>query len=284
MSGLARAVSWIDRRLDLVRVDHKTTPDNAYLASIKAIAELAHAGDTLTRGGDPGRAAIGARWLETAWSELDGGEALAELIRRDPMFALTAVGFLPFALAGRRCAALEAALAEQTPRVEMAALGWALLVPSLEILGVAAPTGAVERARTASVLAGRPAPDRMATDAVYLFAHECLYASRWGRRPAPFDAELAAYVDAALAQLAGRYAAAGDADVVAELILAGHSLGRVCAAPEIWSALDDTQTGDGNLVAPPLSDIRRARLPHPRLGRTYHTTIAAIMAWSMCRH
>src|ERR1051325_51198 len=66
---LARACAWIDSRLE---TSFRLAPfdgdrrEGPFWASLRAIAELAHASDVLLRNPRPGAAALGRRWLEHA--------------------------------------------------------------------------------------------------------------------------------------------------------------------------------------------------------------------------
>jgi hypothetical protein len=220
--------------------------------------------------------------MDLAWDETVRGELIRAVIATDPKFVPTAITYLPFHLAGWRNEALRATIAAEVPNATMVPLGWAMTVPALRMFGIA-PTPAMEaEARRISVLAQRTPPERLPQDAVYLFAHECVYATEWGRHAARFDEPTAAYVAAALPALVALHRE--DADVVAELILAVHAVSAGCVADEVWDILEGAQEPAGNVRPPDKLVTIFERLVHPVLERTYHTTLVAIMAWSSCRH
>lgn len=276
---LSRAVGWIDSRLAKFEIHSP----QALLASLKAVAELAHAADYLLRSEDPRWRAVGGRWLERAWEAIRGGTLVREVIAADPRFVLTSIVFLPFYLCGRRHAGMHAAVAEQIKSVSMGRLEWTLMVPTLDIYGIPYSAAATHEARVISPLANRQEPATMPRDAAYLFAHECLYATRWGHEAPIFDPETAAYVGRALHELVDRFSQVGDADVLAEIILAIHATERGCVDPAIWKILTAAQGEAGNLETPEfMSMVPRAE--HPHMTRTYHSTLVAIMAWASCGH
>src|SRR5262249_4872802 len=90
---LARACAWIDDRIAAFHVDGAA---NQLLPSLKAIAELAHAGELLMRTSEP----RGRRWLEHAWTMTERGELLCKLIHANPRLVIAATTLVPFHLAG----------------------------------------------------------------------------------------------------------------------------------------------------------------------------------------
>jgi hypothetical protein len=276
----ARACAWVDSQLEHFRVDRAPVH---LMATIKAVAELGHAAEVLGRSARPGAAETGRRWMDLAWERLDGGETIRQLVAADPQFVPVAITYLPFALAGRVNERLRATVAAQLPRTVMDPLGWTMTVPALAILGVPATPIMEERARPMSVLANRTRPELLPQDAVYLFAHECLYETRWGQRPPGWGATAAEYVLAALPALLERWRAAGDPDVLAELVAALHAVRPGCVPQAAWDLIGRAQQPAGNMAPNRLVTIF-PRLPHPVLTRTYHTTLVAIMAWAGCPH
>lgn len=259
-----------------------TAPDSLF-ASIKAVTELAHAADWLLRHPQAALRAIGTRWMDHAWTQIEGGESLRRLIISQPRMLPAAICFLPFHLAGRGCDALSQAIICQLPRAVLPPLGWTLLVPALRILGIPSEPAAQEQARILSVLENRPPPEGLAQDAVYLLAHECLYASHWGRRAPDYDAITSDYVEQALRSLVRKSQARGDVDVLAELLLAGCAVGQPPLAESSWQSLAQAQSESGRVQSAHPLDTRFPRLPHPALERSYHTTLVAIMAWAAAR-
>jgi len=279
---LAAACTWIEGQLDRFTADRRDGSPG-HLASIKALGDLAHGADVLARSPVPELAERGRIWLELAAHRLAGGERIRELIAASPMYAPAAVAYLALELAGRRNPALTATLAAAVTRAQLPPLAWTMLVPTLELLGIA-PSAAMHRdARRMSVLASRTPADAMPADAAYVLAHECLYATRWGRDQPRWDDETAGYVAVALPALIERATSARDVDLLAELIAAGHAALGTCVAPQAWQTLAAAQTPAGNLEPAPLVTMF-PRLAHPALGRTYHTTLVAIMAAAGCRH
>lgn len=261
--GLSLACRWVDARLDQFRL--RREPE-VLLATLKAVAELAHAADYLSRGGDRAR---GRRWLAHAWAEIEEGDVIRALVEADARYAPAAIAFLPFHVTGHRCPALYAVLERQVKRLRPSALEWTMTAPALAALGIGARPEQTPGA-------WRP-PGHV--DGAYLLAHQCLYDSDWGRRP-PRTVDTDARIVAELT----RAVAAGDADLAAELVLARHAHSGQCVDDDAWALLDAAQSSDGNVVPLPHIDTRVPRARHPTLSRTYHTTLAAIMAWSGCAH
>lgn len=279
---LSRATRWVDDRIDDFRINgpKDAPPSNERLAALKALAELAHAANALIRSGtDPD---TGRQWLEFAWEQIEHGEVLTHLVSLDPKFSLTAIAFLPFHLADLHSPRLYAALTTQIEHVSMGPLEWALLGPTLQILKIVPVPPASHCADEASVLATMPPMSAMAIDAVYLFAHECLYACRWGRRVPEFNTDQWTYIERTLTALTVRFRDSHDPDVLAEIILATHGLGLGCAPQDAWRVLYTAQTKAGNIVPKEATVDQLRRLHHPRFTRTYHSTLVAIMAFCAC--
>lgn len=278
---LSQASSWIDSHLR----DFEVNPSPAWLfASIKAVTELAHAADFLLRTQEPRWIAVGHRWMEFAWAEIQGGELLRLLIASDVRLVPVGISFLPFHLSGHRSDALNATMAAQVRSAQMDPLGWTLTVPALTILGIAVDPAIEVQARPLSVLANQTIAALLPQDAVYLLAHECLYATSWGRHAPRYDETTAAYVSTTLPALIAGCCEVSDPDVLAELLLALHTVSPSCVESHVWKLLQDAQENAGNVVSREPLNTLFPRLVHPVLQRTYHTTLVAIMAWSACRH
>lgn len=278
---LRLAASWIDSRL----CDFAVNLSPAWLfASIKAVTELAHAADVLCRTQQPSWSAVGQRWMEFAWNEIQQGELLRALIASDARLLPIAVAFLPFHLSGHPSEPLLTVIRNQLRTAQLDPLGWTLTVPALKMLGIATSPREQEEAQVLSVLANQTKAKLLPQDAVYLLSHECLYATSWGRHPPRYDLGTAAYVEATLPALASYSYAQGDVDVLAELALAMHSCGLPCLPAPVFAALQNAQSAAGNVVSQVQLHTLFPRLTHPVLQRTYHTTLVALMAWSACQH
>jgi hypothetical protein len=275
--GLAHACSWIETQLPLFALGAGEL--GARMAMIKALGDLAHGGDVIERMPDRTYAARGTTWLDFAHGELAGGEHIRQLIAVNPMYAPAAVTFLPFELSGRGNPRLTATLAEQVRRADLPPLAWTMLVPTLELYGITPTTMMRVAARRTSILANETEAAVMPFDAAYVLAHECMYATRWGRAAPEWDDRTDTYARRVLPALAERATAAGDADLLAEVALAHHAI--TGDALDIWDALATAQTPAGNVEPPAQLVTMFPRLPHPRLTRTYHTTLVAIMAWAV---
>jgi hypothetical protein len=334
---LARACGWIDRRLEsdfrVARIDAGAR-DEGFWASLKAVAELAHAADFLMRDARQDVAAQGRRWLAHAWAEVGEGEVIGAALAADPRFLPAVLSLVPFHLAGRERAGLDDIVARQLRAAALQPLEWTFVVPALELLGLVDAASNQQRAmaRQRSVLA-RPLGADMARDDVYILVHECYYASRWGHEVARYDGRaIEGYVGAILAALIRRACAGSDADLLAELILASRTTLQGAVDPQALEIVERAQTAEGNIqdlecpaecggggmneggigkgggtsrggrddevgrtgetgggrdeagrvegstAREPGS--RFQRLAHPTMSRTYHTTLAAIMAWA----
>ena len=280
-AALVQACRWIELHLGDFRLARwMGSSDDAFWASIKAIAELAHAGDFLARAPGAEQRSLGAAWIDLAWDEVEHGATIRNVIAADPRFLPVVLTYVPFHLIGRRSAEVSDAIARQAPRATLGPIEWSLVAPVLEILDVPVPAAATTAAREHSVLTRRPPVDTMAPDAAYILAHECFYASRWGHEPARYaDANARDYVHETLAALMERATRAGDADLLAELILAAL-VTRTDVDARALEVVERAQTPTGNVVPPPRLLTRHQRFVHPTMPRTYHTTLAAIMAWA----
>lgn len=274
---LARACRWVDANLTKFAI---VAEPAAVMPTLKAVTEVFHAGDYLARTEAATWKPIGERWKAFAWQQIRGGGLIRDMLATTPRNLPVVAAFVPFHLAGHVDPTVAPLVTKQLSGQIIAPLIWTIIGPALRILGIPwQATGARVGGKPISMLAWRVAPEIMPQDAVYLLAHECMYATSWGDAPSPLDVETAEYVAAALPVLAERHA--HDADVVAELIIAMHALYLPCAAPAAWQVLERAQTRAGNVEGPPPHSMFR-RFPHPCLERTYHTTLAAIMAWSGC--
>lgn len=273
--GLAAACGWIDSKLD------ELWSPVTLLPSLKAAGELGHAADQLIRTRDPRWVALGEAWLQRAWRWMEGGELLRRLVAADPRFLPVAVTFLPFHLHDLHNGALRATLVEQLRHVVLGPLEWTIVDAALEIMGIECGAEAKRLSRLVSILALRPPPDRIPVDAIYLLAHECLYANRWGRISPSYAPEVHAYLDGAVPVLLDRCCRLGDADLLAEvLITAQLHPGAPAIGDEPWRVLEAARRADGSVHATAHAEKLLPRFDHPVLGRTFHTTIAAIIAWT----
>jgi len=280
---LARACAWIDTRLE---TSFRLAPfdgdrrEGPFWASLRAIGELAHAADFLIRNPCPAAVALGRRWLDHAWRETAGGEVILAALAADPRFLPGTLAFVPFQLAGCDRADVREVIARQLRFAALPPLDWTFVVPALELLGIPA---ARHRPLAApySVLARQLGPG-MPRDAAYILAHECSYAARWGHEPPRLGEAASRYVHAILPALVARSCTDQETDLLADLILASCTTG-VPVAPAAFDALELAQTLDGNVAERARRSsptLRFQRLSHPTLDRTYHTTMATIMAWA----
>jgi hypothetical protein len=270
---LARAVRWIDAHLVDLWVP------GALPGSIKAAGELAHTADRLREVED--FTATADAWLVKLWSWFEGGELHRRLIAADAAFAPVALTFLPFHLLGRDNPALRATLVECAPRLVLRPFEWTIVASALELFGVDPGASGRALARAGSVLAREPDPRVIPVDAMYLLAHECLYATGWGRYAPIASSAAHAYLEAAVPVLLARCTELADPDVLAEIILTARVVGladRVDA--RAWQVLADAQAPDGHVRPVARSQMVLPRTEHPRFGRAFHTTVAAVMAWA----
>lgn len=256
------AAGWIDGRLRefVLAPWQRGAQDERFWASLKAVGELAHAGDWLSRTVDPIR---GRRWLDHACREVRDGELLRAVLARDPRFLPAVLVVVPFHLAGRGDPATVDVVRAQLPHATLSDLEWTFVAPALEILGVAHDRG------RRGLAAGPGA------DAAYVLAHECFYATRWGHgRAADEDRAYAARTLPAMIA-----SARSNVDLLAELVLAACCM-EVPIDAGTLEMLDAAQASDGSITPPSHVSTRLPRFAHPTMQRTYHTTLAAIMAWA----
>jgi Domain of unknown function (DUF6895) len=277
---LAAASAWIDARLAGFTADPASP---RLLPALKAIGELAHAGEILARGGGE-RAAIGRRWLDHGWRTLGGGALVLDVVGRTPRNVLAAALLPAFHRAGFAHPALAGAIARQLPRALLSDEEWAYLVPILGAVGVAPPPSAPAAAARASILAGRPAPWTLALAGAYQLAHEVFYATGWAGDPAALAPDAAAYVRRWLPAWLQLHVERADPDLVAELALAARCAG-VAVAPAAWALLAGARRDDG-AVRPPADrrvDLGADDPSDPAAddrARHLHPTLVAIMAWA----
>lgn len=271
---------WVDQHLAAFQVERSA---EQLLASIKAIAELAHTAELLLRHPDAELQRRGAGWLEHAWAALDSGQLVARLIKAEPKLLLAATTLVPFRLAGKPMDAVSALLGQQAVLAPLTAPQWTLLATVLPTLGVALPEDVASAARRGSVLAQRPAPAQLSLEAVYMLIHECLGRSAWTQNKLWATVEEQAYLDALLPQLTAFFLAARDSDVVAELVLATHTLPFACCAADVWPCLLAAQEPSGRFC-PPARRVTPLQRTDEEFASGYHTTLVTIMALSACSH
>lgn len=276
--GIVLACDWVDGHLDQFAVER--TPEQL-LPSLKAIAELAHAGDLVSRGAVVGPRAHGRRWLEHAWRMLDHGDLLARLISLEPKLVMAATAFLPFHLAGLSHTAIADALGKQHLLAALNIYEWSLTSAALTALGIEQNPDVLENARRGSLLRARIPASRLTLEQIYLLLHECLYRSGWTTKKRWCNESERSYLDEALPDLAERFA--DDTDVMAEVLLVMHTLPFVCGTPAQWQLLEDAQAPSG-LVSPPKRRVTAFASPDVEFAGSYHTTLVAIMAWASCSH
>lgn len=276
--SLLAASRWVDRQV----ADFALTPwqrraeDEAFWASLKAIAELVHAGDYLVRGSEAHLRESGSRWIAHGWEQVGRGAIHRELLAT-PRFLPVVLTVVPFHLAGHVDPPTLDVIGAGARAAVLSPLEWTLVVPALDILGVDCPVSARALARERSVL-GRATVD-LAQDDQYILAHECFYASRWGHAPPTLDAPTMATLERVLPALVERARSAADADALAELLLASRCM-RFEVDPNAFSVLAAACSADGNVVPSTPLHTRHRRFAHPTMSRTYHTTLASIMAWA----
>lgn len=253
------------------------------LPSIKAIAELAHTAELLLRHPDAALRQQGERWLEHAWAALDSGQLIARLVKAEPRLLLAATTLVPFRLAGKSPDAAVAVFAEQVLRAPLTAPQWTLLSTVLPTLGVPLPDDIVSAAKRGSVLAARPAPALLSLESVYILIHECLGRSAWTGNKLWATVEEQTYLDVLLPQLAAHFVQARDMDVVAELVLATHTLPLLCCAEDVWPCLLSAQEPSGRFC-PPARRVTPLQRGDDEFASGYHTTLVTIMALAACPH
>jgi hypothetical protein len=223
---------------------------------------------------------IGRRWLDFAWDQTRRGELIEKLVAKDPRLFPIAATYLPFHLAGLRDEELRATIARMLEQAVMEDAAWTLMVPAISSMEIALEPALIEKARPRSVLANRTEVALLSDDDIYLLTHECLYATGWGRRAASVDRATHDYLLRTLPLLVVR--TRDNADLLAESILVSHLVALTCVDQTAWDALEEAQLEAGNVVSPEAINTAFPRAKHPALGRTYHTTIASILAWMSC--
>lgn len=271
---------WVDGHLAAFFVERSA---EQLLPSIKAIAELAHAAELLLRQPDAGLQQQGARWLEHAWAALGSGQLIARLVKAEPKLLVAATTLVPFRLAGKAMDGVVSVLGQQAVLAPLAASHWALLSTVLPALGVPLPEDLASAALRGSVLAKRPAPAQLSLDDVYMLIHECLGRSAWTKNKLWATVEEQGYLDAVLPRLTAFCIDARDNDLVAELVLATHTLPFACTPPEVWSFLLSTQEATGRFC-PPARRVTPLQRTDEDFASGYHATLATIMAMAVCTH
>jgi len=278
--ALAAACAWIDARLDRFAADPASP---RLLPALKAIGELAHAGEILARGAGA-RAETGRRWLEHGWRAVGGGALIEDVVARAPRNVLAAALVPAFRRAGLDHPPLVGAIARQLPRALLSDEEWAYLVPILGALGVAPPATAPAAAARASILSRRPAPWALPLAGVYQLTHEVFYATAWARDADGLTSAAAAWVRRWLPAWLQLHVEQDDPDLVAELALTARCAGAP-VAPAAWALLDAARRDDG-AVRPPAGrrvDLGAAEPGDPEdeaFARHHHPTLVAIMAWA----
>lgn len=278
MATLARASQWVQDHLDEFAIEDRGL---GLVPSIKALTELFHAGDLLARTNDPELGWMGEWWMDFVWQQIRGGELIERVIAADVRYLPVVTTFMGPHIRGRRNPSLLATVAAQLDGYRMPPVLSAVMKPTLRILDIEAPPELFEEP-SRSVLENRPDPAAMTLDEAYLFTHESFYVTTWGTAPSTLDDTTAAWIGRTIPVLAERYAS--NPDLIGELITASHLLYLPCVSPRLFDIVRAAQRPEGDVVSPePVEDPATAlfkRYRHPRLPRTYHATLVAIMAWS----
>lgn len=279
MAVLAKACQWVQDHLDEFAIEDRGI---GLVPSIKALTELFHAADLLARTNHPDLGWMGEWWMDFVWQQIHGGELIERVIAMDVRYLPVVATFMGPHIRGRRNESLYATVAAQLEGHRMSPLLSTVMRPTLRILGIEAPPDLFE-GPSQSILDNRPDPMGMTHDQAYLLTHESFYVTTWGTAPSTLDANARAWVATAVPVLAERYAS--NSDLIGELITASHLLYLPCVSPRLFEIVEAAQTPDGDVVSPePVEDPSTAlfkRYRHPRLPRTYHATLVAIMAWSI---
>lgn len=280
MKPLALACGWVQNHLDEFAIVDRGI---GLVPSVKALTELFHAGDLLARTKDPELNWMGDWWMDFVWEQIHGGALIERMIAMDVRLLPAVATFMGPHIRGRRNESLYATVAAQLEGQRLSPLVSTLLRPTLRILEIEAHPDLFE-GPSRSVLENRPDPMTMTFDEAYMFTHEAFYVTTWGTAPSTLDATTVAWVNGAIPLLAERYAY--DPDLIAELIVASHLLYLPsCVSPRLLEIVEAAQRPDGSIVVPEAVDDPSTalfkRYRHPRLERTYHATLVAIMAWSL---
>ena len=277
--SLLSSCSWIDTHLTEFEIRAGISFEGV-VTSLKAVAELAHAADFLLRSSQSTSVEFGKRWMDFAWDQMRQGELIRKLLLKDHRLFPIAATYLPFHLVGLQNDELGETIAERLPLAVMNDASWSLMIPALLAMKFQIGHELEEKAHSRSVLSNKTMAASLSDDDFYILMHECLYATAWGRHPIPHDPEGKGYLASILPELVAR--SLDNADLLAEAILVSHLVTPACVEPQAWEALKYAQAETGNVVSPDPVATEFPRIKHPALGRTYHTTIAAILAWSAC--
>jgi hypothetical protein len=230
----ARALDWVGWRLSEFRLATPTAVDR-----VKRLGELALAASALPQ--EHGRALLA--WV---WRELDGGEAIAALIRSAPTIACA---YLPLRRAGLRSRAVELALADPTCR--QGAGAWHPFVRyavgvALAAVGVSPPWNQQALLPRLSVIRSS-APDTPVLCAGVM-AQAIMWQTDQGRAPYGLDPEERARLAKVLDPWCSRLARDGEIGALLQMIVAARCA-RLAMPANAWGTVRAAQRGDGAIPA-----------------------------------
>jgi hypothetical protein len=235
--------------------------------AIKRVGELAMLAGILVDDGDP----TARSWLELCWRWFDHGAALARVTLEQPAFAAIYPSFHRHAL---RSEDVERAIASALPAVVDPALRL-LQASALAWCGLTSPWN-LDGLLDESWLASEPATLLTDTRAAYIATHVVLFLAPVGR----LSERHRSYVSRSLPAWLAHFARIGDMDLVAEMIMVAHVLGR-CVPEGDWNVLADAQEDDG--LVPFRAAWRGCSVPpRRRFHANYHSTLVTLGAASMC--
>jgi hypothetical protein len=287
-----RAERWLAARI--AHFGFPAARAGSLLSLVKPIGELAILADLLMRF-EPGspRHELGRAWLEHAWSELEEGRLLTNIVHRRPDMLHRVSTYLPFFRRGLRHRPFEELVGRSLETRGIAALeyyGWPAieLAASFEELGIEPP----RRWTPASAfretwLYARPEPASITEFSAYSLTHTVFYLTRFGDRKAGLPAAHRRYA-ARWAPVWGEYYFRREHwDLMSEMVMVLRCLGapddrdwgRRLLGAQRDSGLVPGPSGDGRHLDPGCTDPERVDFL-----ANYHPTLVGLMAALMSIH
>lgn len=264
--ALRRALEWMSANgLEIVSLRP------TWLRAIKRIAEATMLARYLIEHDlgalDPAFAATAREWFEATWLVMREGEFLAEAVERDATWIALASTYVPFHRRGMRNPRLEHALRARADHVDDSWFVRLATAVAYRQLAIPSPLDVDALAREAWCLR---IPEYQLGDVgrIYETTHVVIWLTELDALPAEAATRLGEFTP----RWIDHFRSAHNADLVAELVMTLHHLGR-CADDDTWTWLLSRQSADGSL---PEMDI-----PTRALGR-FHVTVVTAMALAVC--
>jgi hypothetical protein len=280
---MRRVADWVDVNWDQFLLYHARSVDQRIFL-IKPLGELALTAALLLRAGHL------ERWskdkLDRIWNELGGGDTLLQVLAARPDLIVASTLYASFRKAGYRNSRLDLLVEHLAGTASCGAIefpAWRRLdvAHGLDALGI---SPFPRKPTTGTWIAARPEPWLITDDIAYAVTHEIFYITDFGTEVGRLPDAIFSYVVTWLPAWLEIYARQENWDLYAEFVMVGACLhqGQGNAVRHLAAQVQP----EGYVSGPRGS---AANLLHPaettersRFLRNYHTTLVAMMAFSLC--